>query len=603
MFIKTTLQDLRRAFRLEGHFAAGFSALVLVFAFFPLRAAGQDLQIFYGAKGIQTLAYAGVTLEDVGMYPDDSFHIWHSKLTSLSGKPVPGWGENNRGESWNRATLTETYSFPWGTIATQFAQRGDTLNVKVTETNRVNSGLIFNGAEIYPFALHFPQDPVGFSGQSQTLVTTTGPGVSAADFGPGVVTAVLPDESIPMYVGWKNVGNKTYSPWMTTTSPDGLASFLPHQDYSLLPGKTLTYTLSFRFTPKGIAPDAADAFSSFRAKYPSQMTWSDKRVIGTAYLASSPPSNGNASVSGGFPTNPRRYFNDPSIDIRTPSGLRAFQLRMLKQAATNVATSRDLHAQGVITWDIEGEQYPQATSYVCSPDQIAAVAPEMESVITDHGSPYFGKKLDDAYFQTISSAGLRVGVCLRPQMFTLYSDGTAGQVYLTSNAAITQNLRNKARYANARWGATIFYVDSTVDKDGGTLDPFIFQKLITAMPDFLFIPEETTPRYYAYSAPFYSLMSHGTKGTPAFMYNVYANAFGANLINDTAPSTLATSKSELGLAVAHGDILMGHADYWQANDPVLVGIYRTADVPQAASPKTRPGDVKSGPERKGETRR
>ena len=407
--------------------------------------------------------------------------------------------------------------------------------------------------------------------------------MSAADFGQGVVTAVLPDESLPMYVGWKNVGANTYSPWMTTTSPDGLASFLPHQDYPVGPGKTFTYTFSFRFTPSGTDADASDAYGSFRTKYPNQMTWSDKRIIGTAYLASSPPSNGDASLPDGFPTNPRRYFDDPSVNITSDSGLRAFQNRMLQQAATNVRTSKAFHAQGVITWDIEGEQYPQATSYVCSPDQIATASPEMESVITERSSPYFGKKLDDAYFKTISAAGLRVGVCLRPQVFALSPNGTAAQNYLANNAAITANLESKARYAHTRWGATIFYIDSTVDKYGGTLDPAIFQRLITDTPGFLFIPEETTPRYYAYSAPFYSFMSNNNAGTPAFVYKVYPHAFGANMINDAAASALAACKPQLTHAVSHGDILMGHADYWQANNPTLVEIYRAAGAPRVSS--------------------
>ena len=578
--VELLLASSHSIFSVHRHFVASLPVLALVIGSFPTKAAGQSLQVTYGVKGIQTLAYAGVTLEDVRLFPGDSFHIWHIKSTDLLGKVIPGWGENNSGESWDPATHTETYLFRWGTIATQFAQHGNTLDVRVMETNHPDSGINFDGAEIYPFALHFPQDPAGFSAHSQTVVSTTGPGVSAADFGQGVVTAVLPDESIPMYVGWKNVGANTYSPWMTTTSPDGLAAFLPHQDYPVGPGKMFTYTLYFRFTPEGVAADAGDAYSSFRAKYPSHMTWSDKRIIGTAYLASSPPSSGNASLSGGFPTNPRRYFDDPSVDVTTSSGLRAFQTRMLKQAATNVITSSALHAQGVITWDIEGEQYPQATSYVCSPDQIATVSPEMESIITDRGSLYLGKKLDDAYFQTISSAGLRVGVCLRPQVFALSPNGTAGQTYLTNNSAIIRNLEGKASYSNARWGATIFYVDSTVDKNGGTLDPAIFQQLITDMPSFLFIPEETTPRYYAYTAPFYSFMSNNTVGTPAFIYKVYSHAFGANLVNDSAASALAASKSQLTRSVTHGDILMGHADYWQVNDPTLVEIYRSAGAPR-----------------------
>ncbi len=551
-------------------------------------AQAQGLQISYGSKGVQTIAFQGITLEDVGAHSGDAFHIWHMKSADLSGNVIPGWGENNTGETWNASTNTETYTYSWGAISTQFIQQGATLNMIVTETNNAGSGIIFDGAEIYPFALHFPADPAGFYGYTQYAITTTGPGVSPADYGSGMVTSVLPDESLPMYVGWKNQGNATYSPLMTTTSPDGLATFLPHLDRPVQPGSSLTFTVSLRFTPSGVPASATDAYSSFAATYPSQMTWTDKRVLGTAYLASSPAGGGDSSQPGGFPTNPRRYFNDAGVDVTNSAGLQAFQNRMLAQAAANVTNTQALNGQGVITWDIEGEQFPQETSYVCSPDQIATIAPEMESIISDSSSPYYGQKLDDAYFRSMSVAGLRIGLCLRPQVFTLSSNGTASQSFLSTNAAIVANLETKARYANSRWGATIFYVDSTVDLNGGTLDPAIFQQLITDLPSFLFIPEESTPRYYAYSAPFYSFIFHTTTGTPSFIYNVYPKAFGANLINDVSASTLATYEPQLIQAVAAGDILMGHADYWQANDPTLVSIYQAAGASPVAPIQVTP---------------
>ena len=298
-----------------------------------------------------------------------------------------------------------------------------------------------------------------------------------ADFGSGVVTAVLPDESKALYTGWKAAGAATYSPIMTSTSPDGLATFLPHNDLPLAPGETLTYTLSLRFTPEGTAANVSDATTSFAQTYPSQMTWVDKRIIGSAYLASSPASTGDITQPGGFPSNPRRYFNDPAVDITTAAGLQAFQDRMLAQASTQVTNAQNMSAQAVMTWDIEGEQYPQSTSYVCSPDQIAAIAPEMETTISDTKSAYYGQKLDDAYFKTMTSAGLRVGLCLRPQVFTLGANGTASQVPLSTDAAIIANLEKKARIANSRWGATMFYVDSVVDVNGGTLDPAVFQQI------------------------------------------------------------------------------------------------------------------------------
>ena len=189
---------------------------------------------------------------------------------------------------------------------------------------------------------------------------------------------------------------------------------------------------------------------------------------------------------------------------------------------------------------------------------------------------------------------MKVGLCLRPQVFTFGANGTASQVYLQTNAQITANLEAKASYANQRWGATIFYVDSTVDPTGGTLDPAIFQQLITDFPAFLFIPEESTPRYYAYSAPFYSFIFQTSLGTPASTYNVYPNGFGANLVNDASPTTLATYTPQLIQSVKQGDILMGHADYWQANDPALVSIYQAAGVTGPGKPQITPHNQLAG---------
>ena len=106
----------------------------------------------------------------------------------------------------------------------------------VTEVNYPGSGIVFDGAEILPFALHFPRDPNGFSGYNQYAITTTGPGVSAADFGAGAVTAVAPNESTSLYTGWKSTGTATYEPIMTGTAPDGLPTYLPHNDAPVQPG-------------------------------------------------------------------------------------------------------------------------------------------------------------------------------------------------------------------------------------------------------------------------------------------------------------------------------------------------------------------------------
>ncbi len=554
---------------------------------------GQLSVSYNNAGGIQQLSYNGSVLENTQTWPADSFHIWHMKATDLQGNVLPayGWGETNLGKSWDAAAHAWTYQYSWGSIRTQYVQNGNNLDITVTETNRANSGVILSGASIYPLALHFPALPAGFVNASypQVQFNTTGPSVTIADFGAGEVAAIVPDASKPLYSAFwpTGGGSPAYSALISSTTPDGLANFQPHNDRPVNPGQSDTFTLSLRFAASGtpLKTLAADAYASWSSTWPAQLQWTDKRIIGTSYLASSPQS-GDVTVSGGFPNNPRRYFNDSNandFDVRNPLGLSRFQSVVLQRARDIVTNLQRLGAQGTITWDLEGEEYPQATTYVCSPDQIASVAPEMDSVITDNNSPYVGKKLDDAYFKIITGAGFRAGVCIRPQQFLKNANGTAQQIYLSSSAAEAIMLQ-KIRYAHDRWGATLFYLDSTVDPTGMPLDAGIFQRLAAAFPDSLLIPEESTPRHYAYTAPFLTFLFHGDLGTDANIYDYYPKAFSVNLINDVDPATLAAATAKLVASVAAGDILMAHADYWDNNNPTIVAIYQKAG--QTTTPVT-----------------
>ncbi len=559
----------------------------------PPFAGGQNngssaLKVTYGPGGIQTLAYNGTTLADLGAHPDDHFYIGHMKATDVSGKVLSGgqygWGEVNSGKAWDPGSQTWKYTFTWGVISVHFAQNGASLDITTTVSNNGNSGIVFQGASVFPTVLRFPHLPQGFSQPNypQVATNTTAPSVTTADWGEGEVSAVVTSAAKPLYSGFwpaQGGGGVPYAPEISGTSPDGLATFLPHNDRPVRPGQTDRYTVSLRFAPSGTpaASLAADAYHAWAATYPSALNWTDRRPIGTVYLASSPPGGGDASRPGGFPTNPRRYFNTDTVDVNTPAGLAAFQRRVLNQASTAATNARRMHAQGVVTWDIEGEQFPQATSYVCEPDAIAQISPEMESVVKVSGSPFAGQKLDDAYFGTLKKAGLKVGVCLRPQHFTLNSNGTAQQVYLPVQAIPAELLR-KAKYAHDRWGATLFYVDSTVDPNGGVLPAAIFKQLQAALPDSLFIPEETTPLFYAYAAPFKSFIDLGAVGTEANALLAYPHAFSAVLVNDADAGKLAAAKSQLIAQVKRGDILMAHVDYWQDNDATIVEIYRAAHV-------------------------
>ena len=568
-------------------------ALLSVCTLLSCGAGHAQLTVSFGSAGLQKLSYAGVALEDTGSFSGDLFHIWHMKVTDLQGNlltgPDDGWGENSSNKSWDANAQAWTYRFSWGSIRTQYVQTGDTLNLVVTETNNANSGAILDGASIYPLALHFPALPSGFVNVNypQVAFNTTGPSALVADFGAGEVATVVPDASKPLYSGFWPAGgsNPVYSTLVSSTTPDGLATFQPHNDRPVMPGQTDTFTVSLRFAPSGtpLSSLAADAYANWSATWPAQLNWADRRIIGTNYLASS-PSGTDVTQPGGFPSNPRRYFNDGNandFDIRTPIGLSRFQSLVLQQARGVVTNLQRLNGQGVITWDLEGEEYPQNTTYVCSPDQIGLEAPEMESLITDTASPYAGMKLDDAYFKTITSAGYRVGVCIRPQQFTKAGNGTAQQVYLTDSTAEAIMLQ-KIKFAHDRWGATLFYIDSTVEQNGAVLDAGIFQRLAAAFPDSLLIPEESTPKHYAYTAPFQTFLFHQDVGTDKSIYSYYPHAFSVNLINDVDPAMLSAFTPQLTASVIAGDILMVHADYWQANNPTVVAIYQAAGVGTAA---------------------
>jgi len=564
--------------------AQGLACFAFLLSSFSLHAQ-QALQVQFGARGLEKLSWHGQTFEDLQRWPNDSFHIGHMKAFDANAHALTsgqyGWGENHESRTWDAADKTWAYGFSWGSIRVQYQQQGDALKFVVTESNRSGSNITFDGASIYPVVLHLPRVPVAFGepGDSHVIANIDQPSVVAADFGAGEAVLSSLDDGTPLYTGFQPVGKDfAYATLISGTAPDGFLH--PTQGRLLRPGQTDTFTIRLRFVSAGTPASAAapDAYKAFAQQWPETLHWTDRRMIGTVFLASSAP--GDKSHPAGFPTNPRRYFTDASVDVESPAGLQQFQSRILQQASDIAENLRRMHAQGAITWDMEGEEFPQDTSYACAPDEIASLSPEMESRVSDVRSPYQGMKLDDAYFKIIRDAGFRVGVCVRTQHFTLSPDGTARQVTLPDDQ-VAAELTRKMKYAHDRWHATLFYLDSTVEGDGTTLPASVIEQAAASLPDSLLIPEESSPRMYRATAPFRTFLFHGDLGTAAAIREMYPHAFSANLINDVDPAKLAEHRIALTDAVRQGDILMGLAGYWQSNDPVLVEIYRAAAASEA----------------------
>jgi hypothetical protein len=216
------------------------------------------LEITYGARGIQQLSYAGIVLEDLEQNADDAFHIWHMKSTGLHGEAVSGaqygWGEVNSARSWDAAKHTWKYFFNWGSISVEFVQAGDSLNINVVEMNNADSGIIFNGATIYPFVLHFPQLPKDFKEIkfAKLASNSSGEETVVADFGRGVVTSSVAGPPKPLYHGFTPVGTGfSYVPVISSTSMDSMPSFFPKIDRPIAPGETDTFTVTLKFAAPG----------------------------------------------------------------------------------------------------------------------------------------------------------------------------------------------------------------------------------------------------------------------------------------------------------------------------------------------------------------
>ena len=154
--------------------------------------------------------------------------------------------------------------------------------------------------------------------------------------------------------------------------------------------------------------DSRWAILEAQANPPFAFHWTDRRPIGMDGLAGGVWANSK---------NPRGWFG-PNLDCSSPTGLVFFATNLLTRAANEVSILTNMNAQGVIIWDIEGQEFTRLC-FIGDPTKVPVLAPEMDAVA-------------DRFFATYTSAGLRVGVTLRPQTFgagASLPSGTNGNVY------------------------------------------------------------------------------------------------------------------------------------------------------------------------------
>jgi hypothetical protein len=514
-------------------------------------AAKQGLEFSVGARGLDSLSFNGHALlrspQSGELQPSKS--IFRAALDLL----LPG----NRSPlaTANKQTNSIELAYQWGHVSCVYGKQGNTLIMRIGVSNTSAKGL--DELSLRLMQLDFPSVPdggileagqfgFGFKGPEHPLDRSPPSIRSVAD-----PQSVVPIISVNYRTGALNFCSDDLEcsadvPYSTNVLARTTYPFIIIC-HDIKPGVTKTFNVSLRFGPAGarVQDLSGDVLERYAKKYPFQINWNDRRPIGAIFLASS---------GVNVPTNPRRWImNEGKIDITTDRGKQAFRAALLKMAENSIKVLKDANAQGMITWDPEGQEFLE-WCYYGDPRLTPVLAPETEFK-DDRGITAI-----DEYFDKFRQAGLKVGVCLRPQQITMVEGKPVQGPADDQHAA--QVLKDKLAYAKKRWGCTLFYIDSTVKVTYESLDPDVFKAVADAYPDVLLIPENESMRYFAYSAPLNSYGHHKITSTPIGARMVYPKAFSVLMASDYRPE----DHNALAAAVRSGDILLFNG--WYSNEGV-----------------------------------
>ena len=515
-------------------------------------AAKQGLNFVVGAHGLDSLSFNGQSLlvspESGELQQQKS--VFRAVLDALVPRSSP------RVATPDKKADTVDLSYSWGRISCAYGKQDDRLTMRFEVSNTSSEPL--NELSLRLMELNFPSIPhggtleagmfgFGFKGPEWRL--HEGPlsipsiadprfvvPIIQMDYGTGALTFCSDDVDCAVDVPQStNFPARTSYPFVVTCR-------------DIKPGTTRVFNVSLRFGPPGAGVQdlSGDVLERYAGKYPFQVDWKDRRPIGAISLA-------GAQIN--VPTNPRRWtINFGEIDVTNDKGKAAFRAALLRQADSSVQVLKDTGAQGMITWDPEGEQFIGEV-YYGDPRLVPTLAPEME--FKNGGA----KSAIDEYFEKFRAAGLKVGVCIRPQQIAMVDGSPVHQAAEDEHAI--QILRERIAYAKQRWGCTLFYVDSTATVYG-SINPDVFKAVADAYPDVLLIPENESMRYFAYSAPLNSYMHHRITSTPVGARLVYPKAFSVLMAPD---GDRPEDHDALVTAVRRGDILLFNG--WYMNEGAL----------------------------------
>ncbi|RYG31865.1 MAG: hypothetical protein EOO01_34915, partial [Chitinophagaceae bacterium] len=398
-------------------------------------AEAQGLQVGYDApKGVSRITYSGHELLNLNKNIGASFAVESYRVIRKGGKTETAW-THHRGNNWNATDKTLNIILDWGTIQCQYEQKADTLIIKVSLTNGLSSDTIC-GVSFCPLSLETGKRPSNFQPYYPYYANNIQkPAVVTADMEKFRLVVENPEVSKKVYVGLledNNTNGGRYRVWTGNWMFTGMQDFDRRSELRLAPKQTYTYTVALKFTKPAtpVTQVASATYRSFNSQNDSKVTWKDRRPIGALFLSSytEKPVAGNLRNW--------TFMNSEKANINTQAGRALFQKKLLAYADKSIAILRQMNAQGMITWDIEGQQFPHPLSYIGSPEMVKDFAPEIHDILK-------------AYFKKFERAGFRTGICIRPDSVVWNREKTwINHVAIKDPAA---DLIRKVKYARKKW--------------------------------------------------------------------------------------------------------------------------------------------------------
>lgn len=504
------------------------AALLAVAAVAAADAGSHTLEIAYNAtNGNMSLVFDSTALV-YGAFPQVYSLTWdngtaivappwnwfHDLNASFSMQTQPGGfvpvATYNRQHYWANVTVTHTRA----------AADSLTLDMKFTMTNTAPYPLVnvdyllfgdYDGCAAVS-AFNFPRQPRDGLMACGSCWSECGDVVYCApqfpqaipmDWGTGAAAFVITDAPLPPALPNVTLNLLSLNGW----HPRAHVTWLDV-------GATLSATFSLRFGDGGgptndTAPPVAlsgDVLSAFAAARPFTTPTLARAPIGKLFGSNCGSSCTCPSYSPQDCPNPRGWDGDigSNFNVTSPEGVAAFQEAARAWVNRSVVYCvQKMQCQGILFWSIEGSEFSWDT-YVGSPDKLAELAPEMDAVA-------------DELVGMVTGAGLRVGFTLRPQILTPTPGWNSSippnkqpqkyyqrDLYLPDNstdvAAYAANIISKAQYAIQRWNASMFYVDTTANKNG-VLPSTIWDTVHAVLPDIVFFPEESDALDFSVTAP------------------------------------------------------------------------------------------------------